>query len=313
MEEEIFPLVDESGNVIGQAPRSRCHDGSKMLHPVVHLHIFNSKGELFLQKRSSTKDVQPDMWDTSSAGHIDFGETPDRAVLREAYEELGITGIKPSFITSYIIENSIERELSYCFYVVYDGAIDIDNDEVSDGRFWTLDEIKEQLGKNIFTVNFESDFYKFLNKGLNEINRMKWSIESFDELTKESLYRILEIRNTVFMLEQKVDCPDLDYRDQQALHLQGYIDGKLVAYCRIFMPSAGNRKASIGRVAVAGNYRSLGYGRQLMEKAMEIIGNCPIKISAQLYLQGFYKSLGFTSFGSSYFEAGIEHIKMEKE
>lgn len=313
MPEEIFPLVDEEGNVIGEAPRSRCHDGSKLLHPVVHLHIFNAKGELFLQKRSATKDIQPDMWDTSSAGHIDVGETPEQAVLREACEELGITRIKPSFITSYIIENNIERELSYCFYAVYDGAISIDNDEVSDGRFWSLDEIKGQLGKNVFTINFESDFYKFLSNGLNGINHIKWSIESFDELTKDSLYRILEIRNVVFMLEQKVECSDLDYRDQQAIHLQGFIADKLIAYCRIFLPSADRKEAGIGRVAVIAEYRSFGYGRQLMQKAMEVIGNYPVKISAQLYLQDFYKSLGFIPFGNPYFEAGIEHIRMEKE
>ena len=59
MQEEIFPLVDEQGIVVGQASRSVCHDGSKLLHPVIHLHIFNSKGELYLQKRSATKDVQP--------------------------------------------------------------------------------------------------------------------------------------------------------------------------------------------------------------------------------------------------------------
>ncbi len=59
MQEEIFPLVDEDGNITGQAPRSVCHNGSKLLHPVIHLHIFNSKGQLFLQKRSPLKDVQP--------------------------------------------------------------------------------------------------------------------------------------------------------------------------------------------------------------------------------------------------------------
>ena len=46
---EVFPLVDEEGNVIGSATRGECHDGSKLLHPVVHLHVFNGKGELYLQ------------------------------------------------------------------------------------------------------------------------------------------------------------------------------------------------------------------------------------------------------------------------
>lgn len=311
--EEIFPLVDEQGNVIGQALRSRCHDGSKLLHPVVHLHIFNTKGELFLQKRSSTKDIQPGMWDTSSAGHIGLNETPIKAVLREVSEELGITGIAPHFITRYIIETNIERELSYCFYTVYDGDIKIDNDEVSDGCFWTIDNIKKQLGKGIFTLNFESDFLRFFNQGLSCVDRLHWKVDNYNGLDKESLYRILDIRNKVFMLEQKVECPDLDYKDQQAIHLQAYTDEKLVAYCRIFLPVKDCGYASVGRVAVEHAYRALGYGRLLMEKAMEIIGNFPVEISAQLYLENFYTNLGFVSLGKPYIEAGIPHIRMRKE
>ncbi|OJU50909.1 MAG: NTP pyrophosphohydrolase [Bacteroidales bacterium 45-6] len=164
MQEEQFPLVDEQGNVIGSASRSKCHDGSKLLHPVVHLHIFNSSGDLFLQKRSLTKDVQPGKWDTSSAGHIDCGETADMAVRREASEELGVSIPNPEFLEKYIIENEVERELSYIYRTVYDGEIRIDNVEVSDGRFWTLDEICRNLDSGIFTMNFVSDFRRFFNK-----------------------------------------------------------------------------------------------------------------------------------------------------
>ena len=57
--EEMFPLVDEEGNITGAATRGECHNGSKLLHPVVHLHVFNSQGELYLQKRPDWKDIQP--------------------------------------------------------------------------------------------------------------------------------------------------------------------------------------------------------------------------------------------------------------
>ena len=73
--EELFPLVDEAGNVVGSATRKECHSGTFWLHPVVHLHVFNSKGELYLQKRSMLKDVQPGKWDTAVGGHVDFGES----------------------------------------------------------------------------------------------------------------------------------------------------------------------------------------------------------------------------------------------
>lgn len=170
MPEEIFPLVDETGNIIGQAPRSVCHDGSKLLHPVIHLHIFNSEGDLYLQKRSATKDVQPDKWDSSVAGHIDLDEMPEMAACREAEEELGLSGIEPHFITKYIIETDRERELSYCFYAVYNGGFVLNRDELADGRFWKIEEIQSNLGKDVFTTNFELDFIKFLNKGLAGIS-----------------------------------------------------------------------------------------------------------------------------------------------
>jgi len=166
MQEEIFPLVDEQGKVIGQAPRCRCHDGSKLLHPVIHLHIFNTKGELYLQKRSATKDVQPDKWDSSVAGHIDLNESPETAAVREASEELGLSGLNLHYITKYIIETDRERELSYCFYTVYDGGFVLNKEELADGRFWTIEDIQNQLENGIFTTNFELDFKNFLNKGL---------------------------------------------------------------------------------------------------------------------------------------------------
>ena len=70
--QEMFPVVNEQGNITGAATRGECHSGSRLLHPVVHLHIFNTKGELYLQKRPEWKDIQPGKWDTAVGGHIDF-------------------------------------------------------------------------------------------------------------------------------------------------------------------------------------------------------------------------------------------------
>ncbi len=156
--DELFPVVDEEGNTIGEALRSVCHDGkSKLLHPVVHLHVFNSKGELFLQKRSKTKDVQPGKWDTSVGGHVSPGETVEEALLREAREELGLKGIIPGFLARYIWESSIERELVTSFTTTTDEILQTDKDEIEEGRYWSLKEIRENIGKDIFTPNFEHE------------------------------------------------------------------------------------------------------------------------------------------------------------
>lgn len=119
--EEWFPLIDEQGNTIGKATRRECHNGSKLLHPVVHLHIINNDGELYLQKRSVNKDIQPGKWDTAVGGHIDYGETVEEALAREVREELGITHFIPIHVLTYIFESDREREMVNTFYTVYTG------------------------------------------------------------------------------------------------------------------------------------------------------------------------------------------------
>lgn len=164
-QQELFPLVDESGHVIGSATRGECHSGTKLLHPVVHLHVFNSNGDVYLQKRPEWKDIQPGKWDTAVGGHIDYGESPEDALLREVREELGITDFKPQLIDKYIFESRRERELVYVHRTIYDGEIRPSVKELDGGRFWTMQQIRDAVGKNILTPNFESEFTRcFLTK-----------------------------------------------------------------------------------------------------------------------------------------------------
>ncbi|HLP04828.1 MAG TPA: NUDIX domain-containing protein [Paludibacter sp.] len=157
---EYFPLVNEEGMVIGKATRQECHSGTFWLHPVVHLHVFNRAGELYLQKRAMTKDVQPGKWDTSVGGHVDYGEEIEIALHREVREELGIKGIEPMFLVRYKMVSDIEAELVHSYYIVYDGIPTPDPVEISEGRFWKISEIEESIGKNIFTPNFEQEWEK---------------------------------------------------------------------------------------------------------------------------------------------------------
>jgi len=155
--EEWVPVVDEKGMVTGKATRAEVHRGPGKLHPVIHLHIINSKGEIYLQKRAMSKDTFPGKWDTSVGGHVDLGETIEQALLRETAEELNITGIHPIPLTQYKWETNIESELVFSFRAIYNAIPVFNKNEIDEGRFWTIAEIKKNLGTGVFTPNFENE------------------------------------------------------------------------------------------------------------------------------------------------------------
>lgn len=159
--DEQLPVVDEDGNITGAVSRGHAHDGSRILHPVVHLHVFNSRGELYLQRRPEWKDIQPGKWDTSVGGHVDLGENVDKALQREAREELGLRDFSPVSLGHYVFESRRERELVFVNKCVYDGTITPSSSELNGGRFWTAQEILDNIGKGIFTPNFEQEYKRF--------------------------------------------------------------------------------------------------------------------------------------------------------
>ena len=164
---EMFPVVEPSGLVTGMASRQFCHSGSKVLHPVVHLHIIDRFGRLYLQKRSMKKDIQPGKWDTAVGGHVDFGETLLEALFRESSEELGLREFNPVYIESYVFESEIEKELVNVYAAVGSFTLSPDMDEVDEGRYWDIKDIVENLGKSQMTPNFEQEFIRIKDRRLS--------------------------------------------------------------------------------------------------------------------------------------------------
>ncbi|NVK22042.1 MAG: GNAT family N-acetyltransferase [Kangiellaceae bacterium] len=137
---------------------------------------------------------------------------------------------------------------------------------------------------------------------------------SWQELSKQELYDVIQLRLAVFSVEQNCPYQDLDALDQQALHLLAYQDGQLVGYLRLFETlEVYQGMASFGRVCTAQGARSQGLGRQLVASALAYSDQHfkkNIKISAQQYLEKFYQDFGFEIIGGSYLEDGIPHIGM---
>jgi len=139
----------------------------------------------------------------------------------------------------------------------------------------------------------------------------------FKELTTHELYRILQLRTEVFVVEQDCVYQDVDNKDKEALHVLGFKGDTIVAYTRIFKPGDYFKQASIGRVVVSKAERHHKYGNSIMLASIEAIHKHLkekiIVLSAQTYLKNFYNNLNFIEIGEEYLEDGIPHIRMIKE
>lgn len=138
--------------------------------------------------------------------------------------------------------------------------------------------------------------------------------KSFHELTTIELYQLLQLRNEVFIVEQTCPYPDLDNKDYKSLHVLGKVHNQIVAYARLLPQGISYSEASIGRVVTSAAVRKSGYGKLLMQYAIEEttkqFNTNEIVISAQYYLEKFYSDLGYKSEGEVYMEDDIPHIQM---
>ncbi|SFC49414.1 GNAT family N-acetyltransferase [Clostridium uliginosum] len=143
---------------------------------------------------------------------------------------------------------------------------------------------------------------------------MNWNIKKFNQLKGEEIYKILALRNKVFIVEQECSYLDCDDKDLNSYHLFSNENEEVVAYLRILERGVSYNEISIGRVVVKKNYRGKGISREMMLKAIEFIENNlkedTIKIQAQVYLLNFYSSLGFKAVSEEYLEDNIPHIDM---
>lgn len=161
LSEEMLEIVDASGAVKGVACRSEVHGNPSLLHRVVHVLVFNNKGELLLQKRSMNKDVAPGKWDTSVGGHVDPGEDIKEAAKREMQEELGIKDVEPVLLYNYFFRNDYESELVSTFSCIFNGRITFNKEEIDEVRFYDLKKISDNMGTGLLSDNFELEIKNY--------------------------------------------------------------------------------------------------------------------------------------------------------
>jgi len=160
---EYFYVVDEDDNIVGKATREECHSSKRLIHRSVYIFVLNTRNKLFVQKRSTSKDLYPGFYTGSATGHVDYGEDYDEAAKRELKEELGLDASlqRLAKVKSF---SETECEISAIYLCRQNGPIPYNRNEIDEGFFMSIKEIKKSLRTNEkrFAYGFKVAFQELL-------------------------------------------------------------------------------------------------------------------------------------------------------
>jgi len=168
MTEEIFDVVNERDEVIGQKPRSEIHR-LNLKHRAVHVLVFNARGELFLQKRSLNKDCFPGAWDSSASGHLDTGESYDACAVRELREELGLELARaPERLFKIAACAETGQEFVWVYRCVAEGPFTLHPEEIERGDWFSPARLHQWLSEQprVFAGAVPLIWREMLRRGL---------------------------------------------------------------------------------------------------------------------------------------------------
>ena len=147
MTEEIFDVVNERDEVIGQRSRNEVHRLG-LMHRAVHVLVFNSAGLVFLQKRSLSKDRQPGLWDSSASGHVDTGEDYDACAVRELGEEIGLQlNVAPQRLFKLAACHDTDQEHVWVYRCSAEGPFRLHPDEIERGDWFAPDQVTRWMAE----------------------------------------------------------------------------------------------------------------------------------------------------------------------
>lgn len=163
---ELFDVVNQQDEVVDIKPRGEVHKQG-LMHRAVHGFIFNSKNQLFLQKRSKSKDSAPGKWDSSFSGHVDSGETYDQACVREAFEELGVTlSVAPKIFAKISACEETGWEFTCLYLIEHEGPFSLHPEEIEGGRWIQIPDLELELAQSSgdFAASFKRVWVEYLSK-----------------------------------------------------------------------------------------------------------------------------------------------------
>jgi len=164
MSEEIFDVVNERDEVISRAPRREVHR-TGLKHRAVHVFVFNTRGEVFLQKRSMSKDSSPGLWDSSASGHLDCGEDYDACAVRELREEIGlIPDIAPRRVFKVGACLQTGQEFVWLYQCESEGPFTLHPEEIERGEWFPRERVTQWVNEK--SGNFAPAFVLLWKKFL---------------------------------------------------------------------------------------------------------------------------------------------------
>lgn len=182
--EEWWPIVSEQGKIIGSIQYfTSLSDEKKYLHPIVRVHLID-KSMIFLQKRAADDLIFPGLWDTAISNHVRMGETIEQCIERTADEHYALKDFKYMYLSNYMHETKNEQHYAFLFVSCQLDEVNPNLTFIENTKWWTQNQIEENLGKGIFTENFGIEFDLLKRSGLLETGRCECACR-----LKEVIYR----------------------------------------------------------------------------------------------------------------------------
>ena len=168
LKEEWWPIVNEQGKIVGNVqPLVSLKIEKKYMHPIIRI-LFIKENMIFLQKNCENDLIFPCLWDAAISNHIRTGETIEDCIERTAEEKYGLKDLKPFFLSNYIHRTENEQHYAFLFIACNVNNIEPNYQKINQAKWWTLQQIEENLSAGIFTQNFIIEYNLLQRSGVFE-------------------------------------------------------------------------------------------------------------------------------------------------